>query len=304
MKKRLCAVAVLMVPVPLLCQPSMPAWLVAYPGAAVETNASSALVEAAYTTSATPDAVSEHYRKLFEAANLPFEPNPDGIGTTVRGAAAECDLLIAIHGQKDGTFVSVSCAAKSLPSASSARLPIVMTSTVSRPSTSNSRRVPPAGQSQPQSQAAAQAQHQQRAAGSGIHKMYRDAPAPPLVWPDWLVHMNGSSLAVEESTAPGNDGYLTGKYVTNAPMTAISEFYTELLETHGYVMHTAPMGTGQTHSGIKQNAHVEGYNYPDGAPGPRSEIRANFSRLRANGPIAVQLQFAVYAYKAPKWQAF
>ena len=171
-----------------------------------------------------------------------------------------------------------------------------MTTTVSHPSKDSLRRMPPGSQSQPE--------HQQRLAQSGIHKMYRDAPAPPLVWPDWLVHLNGSSLAVEESAAPGNDGYLTGKYVTNAPMTAISNFYTELLETHGYVMHRSPMGASQTHSGIRQNNHVEGYNYPDGAPGPRSEIRANFSRLRANGPIAVQLQFAVYAYKAPKWQEF
>ena len=298
MTNRVFAVALLLVPIPLFCQPAMPPWLVPYPGATVETNASSTLMEVAYTTLATPDAVSEHYRKLFEAANLPFEPNPDGMGTTVRGAPAECDLLIAIHGQKEGTSVSVSCASKSLPSSSSAALPIVMTSTVSRPSKNTSRRLPPGSQAQPQ--------RQQRAAELGPKKAYRDAPAPPLVWPDWLVHMNGSNLAVEEGAAQGNDGCLIGKYVTSAPMTATSKFYTDLLESHGYVMHASSTGNGQHQTGVKLNAHssVEGYNYPDGAPGPRSEIHATFARPRLNGPTTVRLQFAVYGYKAPKWQAF
>ena len=71
------------------------------------------LVESTYTTAAKPAQVVEHYRKLFEAAGLQFQPNPDGIGTAIRGDAAECDLLILIREQAPGAFVDVNCAAKS-----------------------------------------------------------------------------------------------------------------------------------------------------------------------------------------------
>jgi hypothetical protein len=59
---------------------------------------------------------------------------------------------------------------------------------------------------------------------------------------------------------------------------------------------------GSTMKGVEQNAdgYVEGDNYPNGSPGPRTEISIRFSRFHLNDPIAVDLKFTTYAYKAPK----
>src|SRR2546425_2988628 len=104
----------------------MPSWLAYYPGAKAETRTLVARVESTYTTPATPDEVIDHYRKVFEGANLRFLPNFDRTGTAIRGAAAECDLLIVIRKQIAGTLVRVSCAAKSRSSATSQALPEVI----------------------------------------------------------------------------------------------------------------------------------------------------------------------------------
>jgi hypothetical protein len=92
----------------------MPSWLIPYPGANAATLASSAsLVEIGYTTSAKPDEVVAHYRRLFETAGLRSNSNFDGSGTSIRAGAAECDLLIKIREDNAGTNARVSCAAKS-----------------------------------------------------------------------------------------------------------------------------------------------------------------------------------------------
>ena len=36
--------------------------------------------------------------------------------------------------------------------------------------------------------------HARRVAELGIHPTYHDAPAPPLVWPSWLVHVKGAEV--------------------------------------------------------------------------------------------------------------
>jgi hypothetical protein len=92
--------------------PAMPAWLTVFPGATAQTTVFKAMVESAYVAAAKPAAVNEHYRKLFEAQNLPFVPNYDGMGTVIRAATAECDLMITIHAQDSGTDVRVDCSAK------------------------------------------------------------------------------------------------------------------------------------------------------------------------------------------------
>src|ERR1051326_8759881 len=93
--------------------PTLPAWLENYPGASPETHVYKALVQSTYITPAAPSAVVEHYRALFESQKLPFLPNPDGIGTVIRGEPSECSLLITIHPLGNGSFVDVGCAAKS-----------------------------------------------------------------------------------------------------------------------------------------------------------------------------------------------
>ena len=88
-----------------------------YPGATPNSRVMGGLLESTYTTAARPAQVLEHYRGLFEAAGLRFQPNRDGIGTVIRGDAAECELLILIRERPPGTFVDVNCAAKAQPSA-------------------------------------------------------------------------------------------------------------------------------------------------------------------------------------------
>jgi hypothetical protein len=88
---------------------AMPVWLAPYPGAQAE---SANAVDTSYSVAARPEAVVAHYRKLITAAALPFVPNFDGMGTSIRAAATECDLLIRIRESDGGALVRVSCMGK------------------------------------------------------------------------------------------------------------------------------------------------------------------------------------------------
>jgi hypothetical protein len=259
-------------------QPTMPSWLVNYPGATATLKTFPALVEATYTTDAAPDLVTDHYRKLFEAQNLVFQPNSDGIGVAVR-AAAECDLLISIRagpiGHPAGTSVRVSCAAKSQ-------------------STDGYRALTPAE--------SAIDRHHQLVAELGIHKQREDADAPPVVWPEWLVHVQSARLSPQAGVDQAGNQFMHSRYVTSVPMTSIFGFYKDLLTAHEYPVHTGKIMSGHTQTGVQQNAYgeVEGINYPNGFPGPWTEIKVRFTRSQLNEPITVNLTLTTYAYKAPK----
>lgn len=92
--------------------PSLPPWLIPFPGASEATTASPRLVESSYTAAAKPEDVSEHFAKLFATNGVTFVSNFDGFGTSIRASAPECDLLIKIRESSSGTGVKVSCAAK------------------------------------------------------------------------------------------------------------------------------------------------------------------------------------------------
>jgi hypothetical protein len=85
-------------------------------------------------------------------------------------------------------------------------------------------------------------------------------------------------------------------------MSAIYKFYEDALNTHEYRVHNSSLGTGHTISGVQQNAsgYVEGTNYPDGAPGPRTVIHVSFSRFILNEPITVRLRITAYEFLAPQ----
>ena len=93
----------------------MPSWLTPYPGADAE---SGNATQVSYRISAKPEEVIVHYGKLLRAAALPFVPNFDGIGTSIRAAAAECDLLIRIRESENGTQTRIQCAVRAAGSAS------------------------------------------------------------------------------------------------------------------------------------------------------------------------------------------
>jgi hypothetical protein len=143
--------------------------------------------------------------------------------------------------------------------------------------------------------------HRQAVEEMGIHRVRHDAPAPPLVWPDWLPQINGAELAIQKGADPAGNALLKCRYVTPVPMSQLFSFYRGLLDSNGYSVYRGTVGTGRTQTGIKQNAHgeVEGSRYPDGFPGPRAEIRITFSRTYLNEPITVDMKFTTFAYRAP-----
>ena len=115
---------------------SLPSWLTPCCGAKAETQTALAnRIEAAYTTDAKPAQVIVHYQHLLEGASLPFLPTFDGMGTSIRAAAGDCDLLIKIRAQEDGSLIRVSCALKTSPTTS--LLPSV--GVVPTPSPANNR---------------------------------------------------------------------------------------------------------------------------------------------------------------------
>lgn len=210
----------------------LPSWLTPYPGANAATQASFAsLVETIYSTFAKPGDVVAHHRQLLEAAGLKFNSNFDGAGTSIRGAAAECDLLIKIREEGAGTVVRVSCAATSAAPLSGANVMVANGSS----GTPNSR-------IQPMDAARFRAEQRQRMAdnravldkhiannkiGKFDEQVWPHAPendAPPLVWPAWLVHIKGGRLNPEQGVDQSRRKYLQSKFVSGAPMTAIYNF--------------------------------------------------------------------------------
>jgi hypothetical protein len=274
----------------------MPAWLAPYPETTAQTKSFPAYVESTYTTPAAPAAVLDHYRKLFEAAGLTFQPGSDGIGTVIRGAAAECDLLITVRGQAAGTLVRANCAAKS-PTYTAVPGPPEVTVTGGRGRPLVAARPPP----KPIDHEQAMAEFEERR--KAMHPVREDAPAPPLLWPRWLGEYQGGRVEVQRSNDSSHGAYLHARYVTVTPMTALYTYYKELLNANGYPVHGASISTGSTQSGVQQNAdgHVEGDNYPDGSPGPHSVIRVSFSRMYLNEPITVDVKFTTFSYEAPRW---
>jgi hypothetical protein len=291
-------------------EPAIPVWLANYPGVTAQTTAVKSLVESTYTAPAKPEAVSEHYRKLFEAQNLPFVPNFDGMGTVVRATAAEGDLMISIRAQGAGTLVRLDCTGKSAAAGTWTALPDpnsrAPVRTLARPVINPHTRMSEEALKQKyhedyQRAVADDASYRQHVKDLNIHPVYEDAPAPPLVWPDWLVNLKGARLSIQQGVDRAKNQYLKSSYVTGAPMTALHAFYGDLLKAHDYPVHSGELSTGQTISGIVQNAngHVEGHNYPNGHPGPYTEIHVSYRRSNLNDPITVEMRFTTYAFKAP-----
>lgn len=123
------------------------------------------------------------------------------------------------------------------------------------------------------------------------------AEPPPLVWPAWLVHLDGVQLKVTQGADGSKNNYLMATYYTRIPMTQIHTFYESLLKTNDYRIVTAGLETGHTMSGTSQNAwgHVEGDNYPNGQTGPYTSIRVDFGRSVLNGPIRVNIKLTAHA---------
>ena len=265
----------------------LPSWLASYPGTNPTVHSNDSLAQESYIVDAQPSEVVAHYRKVFEAQGLAFQPNPDGIGTTIRAAAKECDLLIQIRRREEGTYTKVTCSGKVDPASiqPAANPNIEMITGITPPP-------PPASAA-----AKAPADLPKPLPPIKFNKVPHNMPAPPLVWPGWLRHVQGDPLKPTNVTDQTGFKYLNAKYTTDAPMTEIFDFYRNLMLDHDY----RPNGTlvaGHTAKGVQQNAmgNLEGVKYVDGAPGANTTIDISIDRTVLNGPITVSLRVAAHDF--------
>jgi len=130
------------------------------------------------------------------------------------------------------------------------------------------------------------------------HERTVAAEAPPLVWPSWLVHLEGHQLKIQQGTDQSKNDCLKATFNTYAPMTELHSFYLSLLKANDYPGVTGGMETGRTIAGVQQNAsgRLEADHYPNGQPGPYTNIRIDFSRFVLNGPIRVSIKVTPHPY--------
>jgi hypothetical protein len=259
-------------------QPTLPPWLLAYPGAHLVRSNLSAMSAASFTTADAPETVVAYYAQAFQSQGLLFAPASNRFNTTIR-ADADCgELSVSVMKRADGASVQLNCRVKFQP------------------------QVPRSTGSHAQDVANMMETHRQAVAALGIGRERPPAPAPPLEWPAWLTRAEGGLPTVHQGSDPSYAGMLKAEYVSRLPMSELFGFYKDLLSANGYQINQGHVQTGQTSSGIQQNADgvVEGDVYPDGFPGPYIEIRVNFSRTHLNDPIRVNIGFRTQAYEGRK----
>jgi hypothetical protein len=296
-------------------QLQLPSWLVPFPGAVPSpVKASAGLAETSYIATAQPEEILAHYRALFAAANLRFNPNFDGLGTTVRAAAPECDLLLKIRDQSSGTSVKISCAAKT---ASLAGAPISGSETGSA-----GARVPPAfphrsfeeirqEQEERGREMRAKFDADARAGVASVSQYDRPvrpgeqkktqpdpAPGPAPVWPHWLIAI-GSSDGCTNPTASNQHGQsaMHCQYKTSAPMSKLHQSYLDLIKANGFILVSSSISTLQTISGVKQNAtgYIDCMRKTDDQPtGPSVHVKVSYNRFYLDEPITVSLGVTWY----------
>ncbi len=268
-----------------LCQDlAAPGWLAPYPGAQPEETRSEASVRTQYATPAKPAEVLAHYQKLLAGAGLPAAANADGLGTSLRAAAPECDVLIQIRESGSGTQVRTACSAR--VTASNA-LPPVTGVAPSRRSSAPPLEPRRAGDTMRQYDQPVYPPHKKL-------DIWDESTTPPLEWPAWLVHMPGASrgLTVTERVDQNDKRpYLHSSFTTSAPVTGIHEFYENLFTANGVPPPVTRLSTGQTLGGVIQNksGSVEANRYVRGNHGAHWSYKAYYNRSYLNAPITVTL---------------
>lgn len=193
-----CAAAQFVTPAPSV----MPSWLVPLPGASARNRQIGNTAESVWTTAAPAHDVLAHFRALFASAGLTFQSSPAGFGFLVHAAAPECDLDIVISRDPD-TNVKVTCSPR-----------LASTERIVR---------------QQEEERAAQARNNpMKQFDTPVFPQAR-APQPQLVWPPWLVRVDGERLA--STRFPGQ---LKISFMSASPREAIQAFYADLLNSHGY----------------------------------------------------------------------
>jgi hypothetical protein len=278
MQRLLAGILLLVAPVCVRSQPALPSWLLTYPGAHISRSNLSAMSAASFTTADASETVLDYYRQAFESQGLMFAPKSNRFGTTIRTDADCGELSISVMKKDDGSSVQLNCRVKFQP------------------------QLPKSTGNHDQDVTNMMAAHRQAVATLGIGRERPPAPAPPLEWPAWLTRAEGGLPAIYKDSDPAYAGMLKAEYVSGLPMSQLFAFYKDLLSSNNYQINRGYVRTGQTISGVQQNADgvVEGNLYPDGFPGPYIEIRVNLSRSRLNDPIRVTIGFRTQAYAGRK----
>lgn len=190
--------------------PGMPSWVVVYPGTTAQDRQTGDGVESSYVVGATMGEVLEHFRKLFAAEGLPFNPESTGDGFFIRAKAPECDLAISIrrrntHAAEDDqpeSAVKVTCSAKQGSTMATIWVPV---QDKPKPETTEVMKK--------------------------FDKPYYPAPktGPSLRWPSWLVEVDGSKPAVQRLS-----GELKSTFTAAPPRGDIEYFYSGLFDLHDY----------------------------------------------------------------------
>ena len=183
--------------------PEMPTWLAPYPGVTAENRQTVSDAEAAYTVGAPVSDVLGHYRKLVMQKGLAFKPNDTGDGFFVRVAAAECDLAISIRARDAETAVKVTCSPKAPLDERLVQLP--------------------AHETGPTKETTAMKKFDKP-----VYPAAKPA-AVALVWPVWLVRVDGAKLEVRRL-----QGQLKSTFTSAPTREDIESFYAKLLDAHNY----------------------------------------------------------------------
>jgi hypothetical protein len=115
MRRLLSGVLALAAPVCAQPQPTLPPWLLAYPGAHVVRSNLSAMSAASFTTADAPETVVDYYRQALASQGLMFAPKSNRFTTTIRTDADCGELSISIMKRDDGASVQLNCRVKFQP---------------------------------------------------------------------------------------------------------------------------------------------------------------------------------------------
>ncbi len=194
-----CAAAQFVTPIPAV----MPGWVVPYPGASAIERKSLDTVESSYAVAAQPHDILGHFRTLFKAAGLPFQPDPMGGGFLIRAAAPECDLEVVIRRRDADTSVKVTCSPRLAANEQMTNL--------------HAQQRAEMAQSDPM-----------KKFDTPVYPQAK-GPQPPLTWPSWLVRVDGFKLPVQKFP-----GMLKSSFPSLPTREGIQAFYAGLLAAHGY----------------------------------------------------------------------
>ncbi len=248
-----------------------PGWLVPYPGAEEARTAYPSRIEGVYSTSASQEQVTAHYSAAFSQAGVPLSISQDGMGGQVLKASVPgCDLLIQIRGGRaEGTPVVVNCSAKAAP-ALATRAPASVVPGMAGPGMRRSQVTGAAVRTRP----------------------VDNDDAPPLAWPSWLNHADGTPVAPKAEIDNNTHDSLVAVYKTNIGMSRLHEHYTSLLKTYGGGSTPSRLHAGSTASGVRQNSSgsVRGMICSAGPSGPCLSISALYHRFYVDEPITVTLR--------------